>query len=55
MPSNSPLTPPGEIASWLDPVYSTPFTRNRFSEVRRPSTENVLPSLVLVLALFIAL
>ena len=52
MPSISPLTPPGVTASWLDPVYSMPFSRKMFSIGRRPATENVLPLLVLVLALF---
>ena len=55
MPSSSPLTPPGVMASWLDPVYSIPFNRKRFSSVRRPATEKVLPLLVLVWALFSAL
>ncbi len=52
MPSRSPLTPPGVIASWLEPVYSMPFSRTMLSIGRRPATENVLPLLVLVLALF---
>ena len=55
MPSSSPLTPPGVTASWLEPVYSMPLSRNRLSVGRRPSTENVLPLLVLVFGLFIAL
>src|ERR1035438_10386147 len=36
IPSNSPLAPPGVTASWLAPMYSIPFNRNRFSAVRRP-------------------
>jgi len=55
MPRSWPLVPPGVMASWLEPVYSIPFIRNRFSPVRRPATEKVLPLLVLVPALFIAL
>ena len=47
--------PPGVMASWLDPVYSMPLSKNRFSLVRRPATENVFPLLVLVFRLFIAL
>ena len=50
--ANSP--PPGVTASWLAPVYSMPFHRNRLSPGRRPATEKLLPSLVVVLALFIA-
>ncbi len=36
MPSSSPLTPPGVMASWLEPVYSMPFSSNRLSAGRRP-------------------
>ena len=52
IPNRSPLTPPGVTASWLAPVYSMPFHRNRLSPGRRPATEKLLPSLVVVLALF---
>ena len=48
-------TPPGVMASWLEPVYSMPFMRNRFSDVLRPATVNVLPLLVLVPGLFMEL
>ena len=41
IPSSCPLTPPGVMASWLDPVYSIPFSSTILSEGRRPSTENV--------------
>ncbi len=54
IPRRSPLVPPGVTASWLDPMYSMPLSRKRFSLVRRPATEKVLPLLVLVLALFSA-
>ena len=47
----SQSAPPGVMASWLDPVYSIPFRSTMFSDVRRPSTENVYPLLVLVFAL----
>src|ERR1051325_5842805 len=40
MPSNCPLTPPGVMPTTLAPVYSTPFSKNRFSAGRRP-TENL--------------
>src|SRR5260370_5993115 len=36
------LIPPGVFANWLVPPSSTPFSRNMFSEGRRPATENVL-------------
>ena len=51
----SPLTPPGVMPNWLEPVYSMPLNKTRFSVVRRPATEKVLPLLVLVWALFSAL
>ena len=42
----------GVIGSWLEPVYSMPFSRNRFSAGAPAVHRNVLPLLVLVSALF---
>src|SRR5579884_4178067 len=40
-PSSCPLVPPGWRLISASPVYSTPFSRNRFSCGRRPDTANM--------------
>jgi hypothetical protein len=43
-PSNWPLAPPGVLSISDAPVYSTPFSRKRFSCGLRPETANMLPT-----------
>src|SRR3990167_1869378 len=43
MPSNCPLAPHGNEEAMFGPVSSTPFNKKKFSDGRRPDTENQFP------------